>query len=358
MTSEDGVELRYFHANRRTTQVAALRPGELATALWPLDGVAPPTPRSVLHRLGLDPDDSDVRVVLASLGLGDDWQQPLDLDTARRLLGDDDLERNALRAAARSRALLWEYVQQEGAYGTDAALVDTGWVGRMHGALAQVVSMHGRVPAPVLLFGRFRPIEPWAPLDDCETFLFDDVRGHGLRGPDHPFAPAVVETFCTSTEPRTTGYVRDSRSVVPVSEQDVDDPGPWDVPAFQEAVLAVADRVERELLSRRAGLEVVVSDVLTLFWRTPDRDEAQALGAFVYEDDPLGLSRKTLAKPFTGRELVGLVARMRWHDNGRWWHEGSLAISPPHVERTGLLLDAVVGRLRRRSEALVGRLRV
>jgi FMN phosphatase YigB (HAD superfamily) len=334
------IELRYLYGSRSVYHRAGLATKSLAEAAWAWKAMYRLTSLDVLRRLGLPQERA--QAALIRLGLGD---QPGELSEAaiQRLIADDQLQDEVRVFAQQLLARVRGYLAQEGVFdGTPAAVVDTGWAGRV------VESMSSSFPAgaPPLkrgyLFGYMKREDGYDRPDVLRGYLFDEYANTGFRdGFDHAYGP--LETFAVANHGMTVDFTEKGGRYEPVlasGTNPVLDDWPWDT--FRSTVMRFADELvlDPDIAAVGADLRGAVAEVLDAFWSHPTPEEARVWGAYVYEDDILAASRNPLAKPIGALDFVGKAGSA--YEGKRLWLAASVQLSSPAVRplaRVGLRLN-------------------
>lgn len=334
-----GIGTSYLYGSRSVYHRARLAQAPLAEATWAWSGMYRLTAGAALARLGLTAAES--APLLAELGL--DESGDLDADAVDRIRHDARLE---AAVKARSAALLERvqaYLRQEGlADGVPYAVVDTGWAGRIIGALADVLPEGAPPLRRGYLFGYIRDRGGFDRPDVLQGYLFDEYAGTGARL--HVGETYGLEIFTVADEGMTTDFQPGPEGWEPrlASEHN---PAlalahwPWDL--YRDVVGRFVDNLvlDPDLAEVGADLRSPVAAALREFWTRPTEDEARAWGAYPYEDDVLATSRNPLAHPIRVRDFAG-KARSSYQGK-RLWLEGSVALSSPWLRppaRAGLWL--------------------
>jgi FMN phosphatase YigB (HAD superfamily) len=334
------IELRYLYGSRSVYHRAGLATKPLAQAAWAWKAMYRLTPLDVLKRLGLPPERAEA--ALARLGLGN-HQGELGDAAIKRLIADDQLQDEVRGFASQLLARVQGYLTQEGLFdGTPAAVVDTGWAGRV------VASMSSSFPAGVAplkrayLFGYLKREDGYDRPDVLRGYLFDEYAKTGFRdGFDQAYGP--LETFAVANHGMTVDFAeRDGRyePVLASVTNPVLDDWPWDT--FRSTVMRFADELvlDPDIAAAGADLRGAVAEVLDAFWSHPTPEEARVWGAYVYEDDILAASRNPLAKPISAADFLGKASPR--YEGKRLWLAASVQLSSPLVRplaRAGLRLN-------------------
>jgi hypothetical protein len=345
------VDVRYVHASRRTTNLAATTDVGPEDLEWMLRHATGRPLASVLERV-------DLTVADAAGALG--------VDAARATVSGDlrdrlaaalrgDLRAAVLERAAARRPLALDYLQGAGYLGAGpAGIVDLGGYGSQVRALHALRGLAGLGVPKIFLMGLEAHRDPptraaalgssW--LADTECWLFDGLRGGGRR-------PRGLVTFaqmcCAADHGTTVAYERARDEVRPVIEPPRDERvRAWGIEVVHATVAGVAARAPVDGPVPDDGLRDAVVDVVAGLWRSPSRAEAGAWGSFPFEDGAFS-SRVTrpLAAPYTLGGIVAGTARRTFPDlSWTHWHEAAVARSPGHVRIPLALLEGAYRVLR------------
>jgi hypothetical protein len=339
-----GIECRYLYASRQAwlrnvTDLQATDSGHwLWWGIW--QGFVPgeSTLDNLKRRLGAPGSDLDAELAAAGYG-PETHDQPLAAEDVAHLeafFRTESFAAALARSRADNRRLFRDYLAQEGLFDPGSvAMVDIGWAGNLHAALASAQAVEGVAPAHGYYFGyNEKRLPEWR--ESCSRFQYD------FEDEDTPeFKPAFkqelveiyIEIFCAADHGTLTGFREEAGRVVP----DIA-PGwdarmrTWGLPLVRRTLDAVVEGLDVTGLDLPAVLSMraPVRDLLEAFWMHPTAAEARAWGAFPVEiGEGHGSRAVPLAEPYRAGELVPLVtgrARMRKHLY--FWTEGALAMTP------------------------------
>ncbi len=355
-----GIECRYLYASRQAwlRNVADLQATDAGHWLWwgVWQGFVPgeSTLQNLKRRLGVGGDDLDAG--LAALGFPPETHdRPLRAADAERLeafFRTDGFAAALGRSRDDNRRLLRDYLAQEGLFdGTPAAMVDIGWAGNLHAALAEAQAAEGVAPAHGYYFGyNQKRLAAWR--EACSRFQYDFA-----DGPDPALKPGFkqelveiyIEIFCAADHGTLTGFRAEGGRVVPEIA-----PGgearmqAWGLPVVRRTLAAVADGLDVDGLDLAAtlALRAPIRDLLEAFWMRPTPAEARAWGAFPVEiGEGHGSRAVPLAEPYRPADLAPLVTgRARLRKHLYFWTEGALAMTPRPLAATLRALRAARGR--------------
>lgn len=293
--------------------------------------------RSLLSRAHIEPEE--IEESLESIGLGENsWRQTLNADECRALyrlmLQDRSIKELILEKAAEHRALLIEYMQQEGMFDPiEWGIVDLGWRGTIQNALNRVLATEGR-KVPIGLYFGVRHNSQSRPLDSREAYFFDERFGWGLL---HIFPRygllRVLEAFCYADHGTVIDFKENCQKVQPVlkdkNNQQLMD---WGLPLIRKTVGFFAENLllDPNLVSLETDVRGATADTLKAFWLTPTTAEAMAFGGLPYD---VGYGKSSYQLPFARRYQWKHVIGSFWSGNeGRehpaMWEEGSFALTP------------------------------
>jgi FMN phosphatase YigB (HAD superfamily) len=327
------LELRYLYASRQGWHLPGVVTLGARHRSWLLERTDSSTPRRMLSRVEIRPEDFEG--VLTAAGVGrerwDTLATPSEVRALDAALEDPGLKGAIERNGAERRAVVLDYFRQEGLLdGTPWAIVDVGWHGRLQHSLASILgTVNG--PSPVGYYMGLRGGHVEAGVGAMEAFLFDARRRAGRRFPGYEY-DAMVELFCAARHGTLKGYRREGGRVVPVlkEERNASALG-WGLESFRAGMVAFAKRVALEEAGDLAGVDLrpMVWDVLRTLIETPGREEAAAIGSFPFDTDQSGETQIPMGRALrVGDVMATLVPRARVLPPWGFWKAGAFALSP------------------------------
>ncbi len=301
-------DLRYLYCSRRTWNLAASDPDDLAGEAWLFGSFMRSNAEDLCARLGLEL--SDHRSALERCGVSldpdsrsGDRQQRAAMD---RFLSDREV-RGEMRERIRDlRGLVVDYALQEGLDDEQAILVDAGWTGRMVGALGRVMRGAG-LAAPQALFWGYMPKDELGRAGRVSAYMFDTTERGGTRWrlPDIPY---LIESFAMADHG-------------PSAER-------WGLRLYRRTLSEFCAALAENGGDRSEDLRPVVYELLRSFWLEPTAAEARAWGSYPYDSDPTGTAARALARRFSAAEVRNSIDSGKLTRGDRAWLAGSLALTP------------------------------
>jgi hypothetical protein len=234
-----------------------------------------------------------------------------------------------VQAAPEARERFVGYLRQVAMFdGDPAALVDIGWIGRMHVSLSKVLRA-ADVEPPVGLFFGISGGAPNGPDGDREAYFFDarDPSGYAT---DVDAVVNIFDVFCTGFGGQTLNYGRAADGTfAPIFAADHDAiKSRWGLEVLHQAVAHFADVVvlDRDLVDVDADVRSGVDAVVRAFVERPTPAEATAWGAFPREDEA-GAHERTLAAPYRWSYLLARLQGDTSARAHRYWKQGSVEIT-------------------------------
>jgi FMN phosphatase YigB (HAD superfamily) len=336
------LDIRYLFVSRMSTNLAATFDADEEDTGWVFRDVPWLSATEFLDRFDLQ--WTDVSELLETPERLTQQTPATQISTAFRnqLAGGPIRELILARAAAR-REVVIDYLRQEGLLDTvPHGIVDFGGVGSQVRALhALAKNAGGRVPR-IFLVGLDKPEaaglstplhEPdW--VDHTECYLYDHRRNRGIlrsRG-----FGTCMQMFCAADHGTVTGYRYENRAVVPELAVRIDERLiEWGLPLYRLTLFNFLDHlvIDRNLVDPYADVRDVTCELISTFWKQPERDEATAWGSFPFEGaQASGTTPRPLAYRYTLRSIIQEIAARRFPNLGwQHWYEGSLAISAPAI---------------------------
>jgi hypothetical protein len=333
------VEVGYVHSSRRTWSLAAADPSNLAGQEWLFNSHIRANADDVLARLGLPDADGSYLRMMAEVGvsLNPDVRadDPAQLDALHRFTGLPAVSAAVAPRIAELRSLVRDYAEQSGLTSTRTGLVDSGWTGRMIGALTTITS---GLPQPQVFFWGHEPrATGWSQPDRISAYMYstEGDTSSGYRVPDTPY---IIETFCMSDHGIVSDYRRVDDSVSAVWEERNHAVVSWGLTTFRATVDSLCDALKAEPQLLAADFRPVVAALLREFWTEPSVAEARAWGRYPYDSDPLALSVRPLAGPLDQKHLDAVLVGADLMLGERAWLQGSLTLSGQSGRRVAKLL--------------------
>jgi len=350
-----GVETRYLYSSRRAWLPACLtriEPGQLA---WAFEDSHFVSVRSLLHRLGIEPDQ--ISESLRGLDLPENrWEENLDKQQRESLreavLHDTTIGHQILDRAKTDRDRLFGYLRQEGLFeDVPWALVDLGWHASTQQGLQrlwttpeiwpQASIASSRMPTGFYFGLRNHREGEDASALDAEGYFLDERRGVGFVKNELPQLGAIMETLCAPAHGPLEALSTGADGVEPVlrplvlttPQRRFLDLVQTTVSVFIEGLFLDAAAVDL-----RANMRPAVHDLIHSFWNAPSEREARAWGRFPV-DDRLGKPlSSTLARPFEWLD-VWRIYRRGWMalPEGCMWFAGCFVQTSAPV-RVGMKL--------------------
>ncbi|RZM75685.1 HAD family hydrolase [Leptolyngbya iicbica] len=324
-------ELCYLYGSRQ----AWLLPSLTTLDETELDGIFPLSKdvdylsvRIVLARFALEPEA--IAEPLERLGLSaQNWERNLSAAERQRLrqalLTEPELRQQILQSAAQQRAVMMQYLEQEGLLETQqVGFIDLGTGATLHLALATVLATAQIEPPASFYLGLRAEVKPTRyPLP--EVYLYDARFKLGFL--DRPGLTGFLESVCSADHGSVIGYQVQGDRVEPLlaaeSNERIMD---WGFPLVRETMCCVADQLllDAALLNPQANLCEALLEAFSQFWQFPTPAEAAAWGAFPLEDGwGKAACYLTLAEPYRWGDVIVL------NKHRHWWYEGALAQTSP-----------------------------
>lgn len=335
------LDMRYVHSSRRTWSLAAADPHKLAEQDWLFNSFMRSNAADVCARLGIPIASLASALREAGVSVDPDVRadSPSQSSALRRFVALPEVIDIAGPRIRRMRQLVRAYAVQEGMASTSTGLIDAGWTGRMIGAFTAIID---DLPQPRVFFWAHEPrASGWTDPSRVHAYMYNTATGHGanLRVPDTPY---IIETFCMANHGIVADYAEGPGGQISGIAETATNPPvqEWGFNLYRDTIqafcAALDDRTLRSAMN--TDLRPAVASVLSAFWLSPTRDEADAWGAYPYDSDPLARSTRPLARAFSRSELAPILRGEDFEQGDRAWLQGSLALS----DREGRLAAAVL----------------
>ncbi|GAP95137.1 HAD family hydrolase [Leptolyngbya sp. NIES-2104] len=284
------IELRYLYASRQALRLPAMTEINETVLDWIFEPSTILTIEAIWLRVGLQPEDFEP--VLTSWGFGrSTWQRNLSVAEREQMRSHfsscQEIITAISKSAQRERAILHDYLTQEGVLSTQrCGMVDLGWRGSLQAALEKVlqpITSH----FPTWYYFGFLKTTPLQ--GKSYGFFFDHLNQSGFYSITHCAIP-MMEIFCAGTHGTTLSYQRMiDQSISPrLKEHTNTIVNDWGLPVLQEAVLdftraLIESNVE---LSNPKLYREAIAASFTAFWYHPSKAEMTVLGSFPFFDEP------------------------------------------------------------------------
>jgi predicted HAD superfamily hydrolase len=254
------------------------------------------------------------------------------------------------------RSLLSKYLAQESVLASNNwAMVDVGWFGRLQYFLEKLLAEENAEPPAGFYFGLYER-RSYPSKGSQHGYLFDGNDRPGYQR-DLPFLYQLIEMFCTASHGVVLGYEQCAGRIQPIlKEKRNSSAQSWGLEVLQDTILQFVDslHLDRNLVATNADLRPCVSKLLQLFWKTPQRNEAQAWGRFQFETDQAGAYQSTLASSYSFKHIrraYSHAGNLKRHSEE--WQAASMTLTHP-VLRPILAAAGRAGRAVVRAKRALG----
>lgn len=332
---KDLPELRYLRVSRQAVLLPALTELNQEGIGWLLAPTTLLTPRIILRRAGLSPEELSAE--LAGHGFHKkDFDRHFPRGDRERLvnfLKDPAVTKKILGRAREERGLATGYLRQEGLTADGRfALVDIGWHGSLQRSISRLLEMEGfREPVTGFYFGvRGRKLNKE---NDVMLGWFSDYRNPDVIDKLTYIVP-MLELFMAADHGGVRTYRRNGDVFEPVLKHPENYTGlKWGVGVQQEAVLRLAEYAHDRALPFSVRKDIL-SAVLKLFLLSPTGTEARVYGKYLDAEDQNESYHLPLAKPFSVLEYAFFKMKGRLHHHNEW-KAGALALTPGWIKKLG-----------------------
>jgi hypothetical protein len=329
---DPNIELRYLYGSRQAWHFPASRGLGLDKASWVWQWTTSYSVTTVLGRVGVAPQA--VSLLLANGGIPPGaWNEPMSRKNEIRLKKvflTPRFQELLMREADKRRALLIEYLKQEGLFSGDKwTIVDVGWNGNLQDSLGAILEEEGHQPVGGFYVGLNNKGDR-QDKGESRAYLFDLRRDPKWRL-RIPQPQSCVETFCAANHGSTIGYRAEEGSIIPVLQ-------PWQTEPFETWGLEVLQTVVAEYAAELAkvliwfdGLKInplLAVRSLAETWSNPTLEEAACLGSFPFIEDQVGIGVRPLACPLPWQHFARIVTSQYSRSYRVIWPEGCLRLTP------------------------------
>ncbi|MGV3710562.1 MAG: hypothetical protein ACO1Q7_17155 [Gemmatimonas sp.] len=327
-----------LESSRRAFMLPALGPSapSLTSQLFVSENPRPV--REFLERLRIKTDDLTSAFLQAGFTSPDQIVGSDQVDKLSRLFANAKVMQRISARAAEERALLMDYLKQEGVAGNDrVALVDIGWNATIQKSLNHAANTAGVKNDVVGYYlGTFAP---------AQRDAISPMRGYvcDLGQPIERFRPIVefrqlIEFICTSARGSLLHFARDGKKVVPVvAEPDHNETQMQAIRELHEGAVdyAMLMREEGKIFGINALDPRSASAPLLRLMERPTDEEARIIGA-IQHGDGMGASA---SRSFAAYTPGPITADKVLTDYGKaYWKAGMLNQQTPHAMMLRTLL--------------------
>lgn len=255
----------------------------------------------------------------------------------------NDLKNQVLKASEQKRAILLEYLKQEGfAENLKIGIVDIGWQGRLQLCLSKILD-YGGLYNPVSGIAGFYLglLSKRVPIykSDKRLCFFSDEDMHSVLSGRMTRYVALYEIFMAATHGLTIGYKRDGEKIKPIlkSEENVE-LLKWGLKIQQDSIkhfvnLFVKNVIKYDL--KLSHLQYISKILLSLFLKSPTKMEAITYGRAVHRSDVEENEPRYIAPFCKPSDIIRSLLQIRskkilMPKINPLWIEGSLFISLPN----------------------------
>lgn len=209
------------------------------------------------------------------------------------------------------------------------ALADTGWLGSIQSALADICGDKVKNKIRGFYFGLFRCLDE----DRFIPYLFSAENAHNTVP---MFCNNLFECFCAAPHGMTVAYNKTDNGYEPVfKEQNM---AMKKLAEKQiEIITAFAEDADVDMNENDDSLKKIIRELLIALMYKPQKDEAEIIGAFPFCDDATELYVTPLAEKCDKKSLKRLLFPIRmlnkikgkniYPDKGVYWLYGTIALS-------------------------------
>ncbi len=293
------IEISYFYGSRQAWHIAGLFEFDRPTLNWLFSSLDGPSGSSFIKRTGLEWEELTSIVPEISNQVKNPYS-PLtkkELEYLKSIiLSNKKLQDRILNEAKARRALLLEYLSQEGFNPKEKnGIVEMGWVGRTKMSFERVIGTENSTLLHWFYLGLLN-IHQEVNLDRVHTFLYGGL----LRFEVIHELPVTAESFCLAPHGSVLGFEKKDGKVIPIfregNETKLDE---WGRPAYLKMVDEYCDNLPLTDVDHTPGFDLrsAAYHLLKTFTEQPGRDEAALWGSVPYDYDQAGSATYHLAPP-------------------------------------------------------------
>lgn len=335
-TTGSDIELNYLYVSRRALNLALLSRPDADELQWALTGHDKDTVRSLLHRLGLKPED--LTAELEAMALHEqDFDRPItqeDLPDFLRQIESGTLRQPVIEAALGRRRLVEAYLAQCDFFAPgDVGLVDTTGLGSQFRALDRLRRANGGTPTQGFLMARiWRPELNYDQFPVTTGYFYDQYTYRKAYAVDG--LSTLLEVFCAGTHGTVAGYQDVNGVIEPILSEY---PNHGTRLAYTQTVRAAVETFTEiamqhpEIINRPMDVRQAVLAAFAKLWHHPTAEDVVAWADYPLEQG----NRGSVLAPGLG--LLDLW-RLKFRDpSGRFmgshaWRSGSELASARHIQ--------------------------
>lgn len=222
------------------------------------------------------------------------------------------------------------YFEEQGLFeDISFALCDTGWLGSIQSALADICKDRVKNKIRGFYFGLFRGLDG----DSFIPYLFSGEDAHKTVP---RFCNNLFECFCAAPHGMTIGYQNSEKGYQPIFKEQ--SKAMKELAEKQtEIITAFAENADVSMSADDELLKDIARKLLIALMYKPDYDEAEIIGAFPFCDDATELYVTPLAEKCDKKSLKRLLFPIRmlnkvrgrsiYPDKGVYWLYGTIVLS-------------------------------
>jgi hypothetical protein len=343
-------ELKYLYGSRQAWVPPSLKTLDAAAfdAICPIDGdVDERTLRLVLSRFDVPAESIESHLTesgFTSRSLDSHLDDEARLRLRALLVENADVRGEVFRIAAENRALVLDYLQQEGVITDDSiGIIHQGTGSTLYNALGALLATVDQAPPHGFYFG-LRADAPDRGFGEPQTYIRNERRPTGFLST--PGLLTLTEMACSADHGSVVGYRREGEEVLVNLAQENFAAVDWGFLVVRRVVRSVAAHlaVVPFVIPEHIDLRPATIDGFENFWKHPTASEARVWGSYPFED---GWGEDSVTVPLATKQHLISVIRPAPHRH--WWGGGAQALSRP-LPRTIMRSRADAIRIARRAK--------
>ncbi|MBC7886709.1 MAG: hypothetical protein H7Z13_02390 [Ferruginibacter sp.] len=291
------IKISYLYGSRQAWHIAGLHEFDPISLSWIFQSSDGATAASIINRTGIEWEEFTSIVPGIGIKIKNPFSKilPDDFNALKSIiLSNKQLQERILEEAKIRRALLLEYLDQEGFNTTEKiGMVELGWVGRTRNSIEKVIGTENAGQLHWFYLGLL-PFAQAQDLGRVHAFLYGPV----MKFPAIEALPLLAESFSFAPHGSVRGFIRKNGKVIPCFKEGIERQlDEWGRLFYLSVVDEFCDHLPVTMIENGCGFDLrsPAYYLLKEFSENPGRDDALIWGTVPYEHDQSGSAAQVLS---------------------------------------------------------------